>query len=46
MIVLLPEYTQPPAGFRRVGSYREERVDLDQPGGRKFSITIVMWQKQ
>ena len=45
-IVLLPAGIQPPAGFTRVGSYREERVDLDQPGGKKFSMTIVMWQKQ
>jgi hypothetical protein len=45
-IVLLPASIQPPAGFKRIGSYREERVDLDQPGGRKISMTIVMWQKQ
>lgn len=45
-LLLLLDGDHPPAGYKRLGSYREERVDLDRPGGRKVKLTIVIWQKQ
>jgi hypothetical protein len=46
-LVLMPEGMNPGAGYVRIGSYREERVDQDGKGGKKpFNMIIVMWQKQ
>ena len=48
-ILLLPAGVNPPAGagYVRLGSYREERVDEDGRRGRRpFNMIIVMWQKQ
>lgn len=46
-LLLMPEGVTPPAGYVRIGSYRQERIDQNGRGGRRpFNITIVMWQKQ
>jgi hypothetical protein len=38
---------QPPAGYVQVGTFMEERVDTDGPGGRNARrLRIVMWRKQ
>jgi hypothetical protein len=43
----MPDGVTPPNGYRRVGSFIEERVDEDdRKRGRKFNMKIVIWQKQ
>ena len=45
-LLLMPEDVAPPAGYRMIGSYVEERIDRDGAGrGRKFNMRIVIWQK-
>jgi hypothetical protein len=37
----------PPPGYVKVGTFVEERVDADGPGGtRPARIRLVMWRKQ
>jgi hypothetical protein len=46
-LLLMPTGVTPPAGYVRIGSYVEERIDQDGPGGKRpFNMTIVMWRKQ
>jgi hypothetical protein len=45
-LLLMIEGEEPPAGFRRLGSFVEEKIDPDGPGGkRRFRRTVVIWQK-
>jgi len=45
--LLLAPGVQPPPGYIKIGTFREERVDVDGRGGnRKFNLTISIWQKQ
>jgi hypothetical protein len=45
-LLLMPDGLAPPTGYRRLGSFVEERIDADGPGGKKpFRMIVVMWQK-
>jgi hypothetical protein len=41
------EGSRPPAGYVLIGTFVEERVDADGPGGAKpKKLRVTMWQKQ
>lgn len=45
-ILLMMEGVAPPAGYARVGTFVEERIDADGRGGqRPARMRIVMWRK-
>lgn len=45
-LLFLLEGAEAPAGYTRLGSYREENVDRGGRRGRRVNLTIVIWQKQ
>jgi hypothetical protein len=46
-LLLLPAGLSAPANYVRVGSYQQDRIDLDGKGGQKpFTMIIVIWQKR
>ncbi len=46
-LLLLPEGVNAPAGYLKLGAYVEERINPGTtPAGKKFKMTIVIWQKQ
>ena len=44
--LLMPEGVTPAGDYRRIGVFREERLDVDGKGGqKKFNLVMVLWQK-
>ena len=44
---MMVEGVAPPAGYVRIGTFVEERIDADGNGGQKPTrLRIVLWQKQ